>query len=428
MNLTSLLVAVLTAQPSPVETEPAPAPQAAGMTLAEAVRVALANHPDLAVANAQTAIAQARIEQTKAPLRPTLDGTATAGAQGTEPPDFFDPAVSARVSVSLGWLVTDFGRTQARQRQARLGIDSADVGVALTQQALVELVEVTWFEALARDQLITVVEASVAAEERHLGEAERLVKVGVKPSFDVAQAKTQLALARTQLARAKGDARLARARLAQAMGAEAATIDGPLAGGWPAAEPGEDEAVTTLLAEAVGQRPDARAADLSVRATELAIATAEHGLNPTLSVGAELGAQATEAGLGAGWGASVTLRWPILDGGLTDAQVDEARAERVAADKDKLALILRIRTEIAAAQEAIRSARAQREAAVASRAIAEEALRLAEARYAQGLSSGIELADALANVVLTGADSVSAEWSLASARASLRASLGRGPR
>jgi len=426
MNVLSLVLMTLAAQPSPAE--PPQAHTGEGLSLAEAVRLALASHPDLAVAGAQTAIAKARIAQSETAHRPTLDATATAGAQFTEPPDILDPAVSARVSLSLGWLVTDFGRTESRTRQARLGIDSADVGIAATEQALVEAVELAWFEALARDALIKVVQASVAAEERHLGEAERLVKVGVKPSFDVAQAKTQLALARTQLARAQGDALLARARLAQAIGAEGATVEGPLAGGWPGPEAGEDDAVMGLVAEAIGQRPDARAADLSVRASELAIATAERGLNPTLSVGAEVGAQAQEAGLGAGWGASVTLRVPILDGGLNDAQIDEARAQRIANDKDKVALLLRIRAQIAAAQEAIRSARAQRDAAAASREIADEALRLAEARYAQGLSSGIELADAQSSVVLTGADMVSAEWSLASARATLRAALGRGPR
>lgn len=422
-----LLIGAALAGAEPAPTPPAPTAPGSLVTLDEAVRRALASHPDVKAASARVSSAEARVEQTHAAKRPQLDGSASAGLSGTEPPDIVGPNPTVKVAVGLGMLVYDFGQADARTRAAEVGVDTAKAAIATTEQALIAAVEDAYFEVVARDALVEVTSAAVAAEERHLTEAQRLVKVGVAPSFDEAQVKTRLAVAKTQLARGRGNARQARANLALAMGGGDA-MGLAVVTAWPGAEAGEDGPIDPLMAEALEKRADLRAADLAVRAASAGVDSAEHGLDPSLTFGAQVGTQATEDGIGAGWQASLAFKWPFLDGGLTKAEVEEARAGVVAARAQKDSLVLRVHAAIESALVAIDSAKAQAEAADASEAIAKEALRLAEARYAQGLSSGIELADAQSSVVATGADKVTAQWTLASARAALRAAIGRGAR
>jgi len=81
-----------------------------------------------------------------------------------------------------------------------------------------------------------------------------------------------------------------------------------------------------------------------------------------------------------------------------------------------------------AVQEAAASVRAAQEALIAADealTAARERLRLADGRYASGVGSIIELADAELGAANTGAQRVAAEYALATARAALVLALGR---
>jgi len=419
---------------TPVQTSPGPlettVPPAAGvLTLDEAVKRALENQPSTRTAEARVDAVKARIEQYKAELRPQLGVGATANFGSGK--DFAGPSPNFQVGAQASWLVLDFGRTSAAVRSARLAVDTANSDLETLRQTIIAQVELAYFEAVARRELVGVVQASVEAETRHVNDAERLVKVGVKPSFDLAQAKTQLSIAKTQYARTQGDAKIALTRLGLAMGG--ASLQGvELPTGWPGPEPGEDSSVDALMNEAITTRPDALAFNITRRTAESAIDIAKLGLNPALNLTARLGYGASDSqntgdwDTGPAWSAGASFNWPLFDGGRTAAQIDEARADRRAVDSLYESFEIGVRADIETAVVQIASAKEQLEAAQASEAIAKEALRLAEARYHQGLSSGVELADAQTNVVSVGADVVTAQWTLATARAQLRASLGRG--
>jgi len=71
------------------------------------------------------------------------------------------------------------------------------------------------------------------------------------------------------------------------------------------------------------------------------------------------------------------------------------------------------------------SARAELEAADTAREAAQVELQLAEARWKEGLGSGIELADAQTRVALTAAERTRAELSMALAKVRLERARGR---
>jgi outer membrane protein len=124
------------------------------------------------------------------------------------------------------------------------------------------------------------------------------------------------------------------------------------------------------------------------------------------------------------WNAGATLTWQLFQGGLTNAQVDEARANLVGLDAQIETLRQQIRVDV---EQARLSVRATKAVLVASDEVvinARERLRLAEGRYATGVGNGIELADAQLALTSALAQRIQAEYNLAAARANLVHALG----
>jgi outer membrane protein TolC len=125
------------------------------------------------------------------------------------------------------------------------------------------------------------------------------------------------------------------------------------------------------------------------------------------------------------WTAALSLSWLLWDGGKSSADVQVARANLQAsiAQRDELLVTLTSGLESARAQIDANKANVQAstEAVTAARA----QLKLAEARYAQGLGSQIELADAQTAVTTAEGNLVTAQWQLADAWAELRRAIGQ---
>jgi outer membrane protein len=119
------------------------------------------------------------------------------------------------------------------------------------------------------------------------------------------------------------------------------------------------------------------------------------------------------------------LTWPIFQGGLTKGQVAEAQANLHAINAQEDTFRLQVRIDVEQAALAVRAARATLGAALLARENAQKQLQLAEARYAAGMGSVIELSDAQVTRTTAAAQEVGARFSLASSRAALWGALGR---
>jgi outer membrane protein len=119
------------------------------------------------------------------------------------------------------------------------------------------------------------------------------------------------------------------------------------------------------------------------------------------------------------------LTWPIFQGGLTQGQVAEARANLHSINAQEDTFRLQVRIDVEQAALAVRAARATLTAALLAQENAKKQLQLAEARYAAGMGSVIELSDAQVTRTTAAAQEVSARFSLASSRAALVGALGR---
>lgn len=217
----------------------------------------------------------------------------------------------------------------------------------------------------------------------------------------------------------------ARVRLNQAMGV-AGTIDYDVAGNPFAAVAGEDQPLDPLLAEALSARPDVVAIDAQVTAAERSVAAAQGGYFPKVG----LTAGATEGGpVGSDltWNAYLggTLSWSLFQGGLTRAQVAEARALLEAQRAQRNLLVQQVRADVDAARLDVVAAQALLDADREAVEAARNRLRLAEARYANGAGSALELSDAQLAQTNAEAQLVQAEYKLGQARATLLRALGR---
>jgi outer membrane protein len=181
-----------------------------------------------------------------------------------------------------------------------------------------------------------------------------------------------------------------------------------------------------LLSQALASRPDVRAAIGTVRAQELSAKAAAGAYGPSLGVSTTLSERGSALDtLHWNWDAIAQLDWPIFQGGITKAQVAEARANVDVASAQVAALRQQVLLEVEQARLGVLGAK---KALATSDQLVEnsrERLTLAEGRYQTGAGSIIELADAQLALTTALGQRVQAEYSLSTARAALANALGR---
>jgi outer membrane protein len=406
------------------------------LSLSQAIDTALRQQPTLRQARATTDAAGGRIEQAKAGYLPQLGGTATylrttanftprpgatqtlqAGQRSWNTYDFFNFGVTA------SQLIYDFGQTPGRTRAAEANREAARAEEQTTESQVVLAVRRAYYQALAQDELVRVARENLENQSKHVSQIEGLVKAGMRPDIDLARVRTDQANARLLLINAENGGALAKALLAQAMGAGPAEFT--LQKEESAVIAGEDGPAASLLDAALSARPEVASLQRARRAQEASLNALRGAYGPSLSATAN----ASEAGTGLdrlvpNWAVGAVLSWPFLQGGLTTGQVHEARANLSAIDAQVDALRLQVQLEVQQAQVAVRGAKAGGAAAEEAIANAREQLRLAEGRYTGGLGSVIELGDAQVAFANAAAQAVQARYNLATARAQLLTALG----
>ncbi len=409
------------------------------LSMARAVELAERQHPTIRIARAQADAAVGRIDQARVPLNPTLSLSAgvSAGSQIVKPCDianpmgpscggFFTAQEGASVGATASWRIYDFGQTAANVRAAEANADAATAGLASSGLDIRQSVELAYLEAIARDRLVIVAQATVKSEAGHLDQAQRFVKAQAHDPIEVAQAQSRLANAQSALAQAQSNEAVALANLRAAIGwvdpSRAPAVDP----NWPVPSEEEPPQLASLVDTARRHRPDLVQFDKQIVANEELLDAAHYERRPFLSATASA---LWQPGTGdwepqPTWFAGLTLTWLAWDGGKSRADVKVAKANVAVAVAERDGLLVTLTSALESARAQIVSARANVEASTEAVKAAPAQLKLAEARYTNGLGSQIELADAQTAVTTAQGNLVSAEWQLADAWASLQRQLG----
>jgi outer membrane protein len=425
----SLLVLLFPFQVQAAAPPPA-APATETVTLEDAVGAALANHPDVVAAGAQTDIADAQTRQARAPLLPQIDVSGRYGYSWSESSSLGDEddirsGDSYSASLSGGMLLWDFGQSRNRWRSALASFDAAKQDAESVRQAIVLDARLAYFDAVETGELIQVARETLANQERHVAQTEEFVKLGTRPEIDLAKLRTQVAAARASFIRAENDHRTAKARLNRAMGVSG-SIDYQVARAPVAPLADEERSTAELFASARGVRPERGAQLASVRAQEADLRAARAWLLPSLRFGADAGYSGQDfADPGFGASVGVTLSWNLFDGFSSPASADAARAQLVIQKARLSGVEQQVWQEIEQARIGVGSARAELESAELAVSASRDLLRLAEERYAAGVGNSLELSDAQLELANASAQRVRVEFDVAAARAQLLRALGR---
>jgi outer membrane protein TolC len=404
--------------------------QAARLTLDEALARARAANETPRIATARIAQAAAARQAAFATLLPglTLSGTYTRRSRevarevGGE-----DVTIQARDALS-GQAVLDSPLFDARAfplvRAASRDLEAQRLESAELLRALDFDVAEAFFAVLASERLRGAAARRIQVAEATLSDARLRLDAGLAAANDVTRSDLELATARLALTAAENAVRSARLALGYLLGAGE---ERPL-------EPRQLPPPPALASEQLVER--ARAARQDIAALERrAAALRERARGPLAGALPALGLRATrrstnEAGLSGrpnDWNLAATLTWELFDGGERYAEGALLRAQAEEAELSAAALRRRVDLEVRGALADLATAAAALEQSqVRSRVAGQNATEVRE-RFAQGLATALEQADATVAAFEADADAERSRLARALAELALRRALGDPP-
>jgi outer membrane protein len=330
--------------------------------------------------------------------------------------------------------VYEGGRIKSALRSASLTKEQALLLHQVVLQDVVALVRIAYYDVLLAEQQIVVQSASVKLLEQELEDTTRRYNAGTVPRFNVLRAEVELGNAKPQLIQARNDYRIAKNNLAQLLGYRVPAgvwEDIPLKlSGKLEAEPYSVE-LPAVLAEALASRPELRVLEKNEKIRQETVRSAQSGYLPSVQLYGGYGWRSSSfqqdlAFDVAGWNTGVELSWNLFDGLMTKGKVQEAKAQlqrsRTEYDDKTRQVELEVRTSYSAfvqAREILESQKKVQEQA-------EEALRLANARYDAGTGTQLDVLNARTSLTQASTTQIKALRDYAVARARLERAIGRG--
>jgi outer membrane protein len=396
----------------------------ATISLAQAQEIAVRNHPRIAAATLTAQAGQSVVNEVRSAYSPTLsanltavgaesDATLSAGAVTTS--SLYNRAASGIVATQL---LTDFGRTASLEQSARLRNAAQNQNVSYTRAQVLLEVQQAYYQALAAESVLKVEQATLDLRRLTLRQITALSQSALRSTLDVSFAQVNVSEAELALSRAENDDRATHARLSAALGY---AQDQPFSLADEPLPPNLSRDVDGLIAQALHDRPDLAALRLNHEALESTAEAEKRLRNPTVTAMAVGGdAPFRDDKIRGTYGAAgINVNVPVLNGGLFKARATEAEARAAAADKDVQAISLAIARDVKVAWLDANDAFHRLDVTSRLVAQADEALRLAQARYDAGLGSIVELNQAQLNQTSARIAAASAKYEYLSKGASL---------
>lgn len=394
------------------------------LTLDEALRVALAYHPSMAVASQSVASARAGLRQSAAGRWPSVDAeaayerstdnTATSGSRSSASDGEFSG------SLAIDWTLFDFGKTPAIVRQAYARVIAAEEERRSARVTVAYDVRTAFYRLCRVRELTQVAEEAVRQYRTHLEQVRAFLAVGRRTGYDVTKAEVDLGNAELDLLNARNELRTSRAGLNRNLGLAEDPEYAPLTG--------EAIAFTNALAElaerARVRHPDLRARRAAEAESSAALDEAIADLYPSLTLRAEYAASGSRFPLLWNWSAGLHSVLSVFNAGSRKARVEQAvaglRAARArVADREQ-----QLHLDLSRALSQLEYARQRQSLTDLIVRQAREGLELVNERYRVGGASSLELTDAQVALTRAQADQVNARFDYEAALAEIRLAMG----
>jgi len=369
----------------------------AGPELSALIDEALAGNSDLRVAVLRIDEAQARYGVQRSQLFPSL-GLNAAYQRQRQPgfgPDNVDSEATSLGLALPGWEIDLWGRLRELNEGARQNLLATTDTAAAVRTSLIAQVVLAYIDLLELDAESRVAAATTTSRQQSLHMVRLRFDAGVVSGVDLQQAKTSLASAEQSSADIERRRTAAENLLAVLVGRNPGAVARAtqLADFKLPAELGAG-----LPSALIARRPDLRAAERALAATEANVEAARKAFFPSVSITGFLGTVSPEFSAlfdegREAWSVSPAVSLPIFTAGRLSSNLEAVRStQRIAAENYRLA-VRGAFLEVENALVAYQRFREQRLALDRQVAADRERLRLVDLRYRNGVSSYFEVLD-----------------------------------
>jgi outer membrane protein len=367
------------------------------LTLGQAIHAALTNQPSLQEVEAQIAASESKVEQARSGLYPKVDVEGSysfvrpvssiefnGNAVEVMPGQNYDAHVAARQ------LLYDFGKTKESIALARSKTLTEKQRLDVVKWTLSYYTAQTFYSVLYLDQSIRVVDQQLATIGEDLDLTKKKRKNGSATDYDVLSLQVRISEIHDHKLDLEGQKENMLIRLRKLFGWE---TDHPLklVGTLemkPEASVGSYQAI-------YGQRPDysvlEHRKETLMHSYELVKLSERPQLSAGVNAGFRNGFQPNLDEFRGNYSLGLQVRIPIFNGFLEEHRKDEVKAQMQALDAAAEKLKRRIQHDVATAQEDIRIGKQKLQSTELRIRQAEERLRLAKIKYANGVITNTDL-------------------------------------
>ena len=397
------LAASLVSQTS--EAPPLPQPEPLPLlTIEDATRIALEKHPSIQKADAAIEAAEAQVRQVRASYFPqlSLSGIGKVGLSGATGalglPGFPGSPFFRNVSTSTNWYqnIFDFGRTRHLVAASRAVVQAQRFSKLAQEAQITFAVRRAYLTVMEAERLQEVAKETTEERQLTLNQSQAYFRAQLRSKLDVALAEANFAEAQGNLVQAQSSVHTAFAALAAAMGVDA--LENRYRLQEPEPEFPEFAPLDQLVQNGLTSRPEAKALDLKIRAFDEDVGLAKSNRLPEIRGFGAAGEGRFEGtsvkpeqrhGVGA-----LGIIVPLFTGGRLKGEREEAEANLKGAIADRTALHQQIRLQVTQVYYQSLNFKERICAAADQEHAAQDALRLAQARFKMNLASFLEVTTA----------------------------------
>jgi len=438
------LLAALAVPGAAMAQEPASTTAEVRLTLQDAVRRALEHGEEVRIAQGGVDVAHSQVVQARADAMPQVKFGLTyqrtfaspfqsSGSAGPMLPPF-SPDTTAPLSTRIRYLeneypnmlergigdlfrATPFGRENTwtgNVTVSQLLWQGGKVGAGLrgarsyerasreqleeTRQDITFRTRQAYLNALYAQRLVTIAEGGKALSEEQLHRVELNQRVGAAADYDLLRAQVEVANQEPVVIGARNDRDIAFLQLRQLVNIPPETPI-VLDAGALASSDSVIEVDWRAVQSALAERPAIAVAEAQVETQRQAVRFYEGEYWPALRFNLYLGAQAYPNGVAPSnwrrdWNASLSVSWALFEGFRTRGQVSQARAQLSQAELSLQQTREQVRLDVERARAELLRARSLLEARRQTVVQATRAQHLASVRFANGISTPLEVSDA----------------------------------
>jgi outer membrane protein len=361
--------------------------------------------------------------QFQAISKQSSSGNTSSGGKDTSSNNLANSAIAkifaapntAILGLTLSQNLFTAGRLTAASRGAEAARTSAEIGLDAARAQVALDVAQAYYDAVAGEQLVQIADSTLAQTERTLKQIEVSKSVGSSAEFDVLRARVARDNQRPVAIQALGNRDVAFLRLRQLLGIplnQPLTLTTPIRDeGVAPAEPRAIDLTVpiaipgaargTVPDTSVGHRSSVRQAEANVTAQDYALRAQKWNRLPTLQLSSNYQRFAyppdgtflpnSFAAYYPNWTASLGIAFPVFSGGRLEGDRMTAEANLVEARQSYEQVKEFAALDARTALNQLEQAQAGYAASVGTDAQAARAYAIAEVRFAEGISTQVEL-------------------------------------